>query len=148
MRTTLRTLKRGSNTEVAQKNTVLWAVSCVCFFFIVHLSIADDSNAAPSVGIKVKPSRCGWDLGWTDQDLCPIAALLSCIARGGDFSPDPHLSARATGHTPSAQSVHAHAQAENCRAHARGATAVRSRTHMRCSTVFRTHARLIDIHVL
>ena len=96
--------------------TMLWAVSCTCFFgFLrsgeatvpsqgafdpsVHLSISDvalDSPTSPKTVIlrikasKTDPFRAGVNLylGKTDSDLCPVAALLAYIhSRGTDAGP-------------------------------------------------------------
>jgi hypothetical protein len=86
---------------------MLWAVGCTCFFgFLrsgeatvptlsgydarVHLSITDvaiDSREAPSVvSLQIKASKTDpfltgvtIHLGRTYRDLCPVAAILSCI---------------------------------------------------------------------
>ena len=96
--------------------TMLWAVACTCFFgFLrsgeatvpsqsafdpsVHLSVADiavDCQHNPrvvSVRIKMSktdPFRRGVSifLGKTDSDLCPVAALLSYLAKRG-LAPGP-----------------------------------------------------------
>ena len=111
----MRSLKRHWESQGISFNTsMLWATACVCFFgFLrsgeatvptqasydagVHLSISDvslDSQSFPStVMVRIKasktdPFRVGVTvyLGRTDQELCPVAAVLDCIARRGTYA--------------------------------------------------------------
>lgn len=108
----MRALKRGWELNgVSVNNTMLWAAACCCFFgFLrsgeatvpshsaydpsVHLSLADvsvDSQTNPqTVILRIKASktdqhRVGVNifLGRTNNDLCPVAAVLSYISRRG-----------------------------------------------------------------
>ena len=111
----MRSLKRHWESQGISFNTsMLWATACVCFFgFLrsgeatvptqasydagVHLSISDvslDSQSFPStVMVRIKsskadPFRVGVTvyLGRTDQELCPVAAVLDYIARRGTYA--------------------------------------------------------------
>lgn len=108
----MRALKRGWELNgVTFNNTMLWAAACCCFFgFLrsgeatvpsqsaydpsVHLSLADvsvDSQTNPqTVILRIKASktdqyRIGVNIffGRTNNDLCPVAAVLSYISRRG-----------------------------------------------------------------
>lgn len=107
-----RALKRGWEMNGASFNNVmLWAAACCCFFGFpqsgeatipsqsaydpsVHLSLADvslDLQTNPQiVSLRIKTSktdqfRIGVNicLGRTNNDLCPVAAVLSYISRRG-----------------------------------------------------------------
>ena len=113
----MRLLKRSWEARGIDFTTVmLWAVACTCFFGFLrsgeatlpaapaydpgaHLSISDvsvDSPTSPTkICVRIKasktdPFRQGVTicLGRTGQELCPVGALLSYIARRG-LSPGP-----------------------------------------------------------
>ena len=121
----MRVLKRSWEAQgVSFDRQMLWAACCTCFHgFLrsgeatvpsleaydpeVHLSMADislDSAAHPRVIIvRIKASKtdqfrqgCDVHLGRTDNELCPVAALLAYIsARGTEPGPLFHFQSKA-----------------------------------------------------